>query len=196
MEYFVYKITCNNSDIDHAYVGSSEDLEQRTRGHKDRSKNEKCTIELYKKIREHGGIDNWTMEVVESGTVETKFEIKSRERVWFDELQPNLNTYRPQSSSEEIRIDGLKKAKQYQLHNKDNIKQYQFQYKLHNKEKLKEYNRQYHLQNKDKIKQYDEQNKVRCDACNCEIQKSNMARHLKHNQHIKNLELNKQLIKK
>ena len=149
MEYFVYKITCNSPNIDHVYVGSTEDLEERIRKHKYHSNRERCTSKVYTTIREQGGFSNWTLEVVEIGTVETKFEIRSRERYYYDQLRPSLNTYRPQASSEEIRIDKRERDKQ------------------------------------------NRSQKVHCETCNCEIRKSNMARHLKNNQHLKNLELNK-----
>ena len=149
MEYFIYKITCNSPDIECVYVGSTEDLEERTRKHNYHSNRERSTSKVYTTIREQGGFSNWTLEVVEIGTVETKFEIRSRERYYYDQLRPSLNTYRPQASFEEIRIARRESDKRNRSH------------------------------------------KIHCETCNCEIRKSNMARHLKNNQHLKNLKLNK-----
>ena len=157
-------------------MGSTEDLKTRTRRHQRDSKNETNTVKLYNTIRDNGGIDNWTLEVIESGTVETRFEIKSRERYYYDILRADLNMIRPQASKEERRL-------------------YNIEYSEQNKDKMKEYSRQYRIANKDNI----EQNcsiKVHCDACNCETRKSDIAKHKKTQKHLNNLELNNSVSKK
>jgi hypothetical protein len=58
-----------------------------------KSKNEKHKLKLYTTIREHGGFSNWTVEAVETGTCETIFEIRARERFYFEELRADLNMY-------------------------------------------------------------------------------------------------------
>ena len=100
-------------------MGSTEDLKTRTRRHQRDSKNETNTVKLYNTIRDNGGIDNWTLEVIESGTVETRFEIKSRERYYYDILRADLNMIRPQASKEERRLYNI----EYSEQNKDNIEQ-------------------------------------------------------------------------
>ena len=195
MQYCVYQITCNSPNIDHLYIGSTEDLEQRTRKHTSNSNLGTKTFKLYNTIRDNGGIDNWKLEVMESGTVETRFEIKSRERYYYDELSPDLNMRRPQLSKEELRFYHIEYSKQYKSQNKEKIKEYHLQ----NKEKIKENCRQFYVRNKDKIKQNQFQyksQKVHCDACNCESSKGDMVRHKKTQKHLKNLELNKQRIEK
>ena len=184
MQYVVYKITCNSPNIDHLYVGSTENLEQRTYKHNYHSNRETNKIKLYTTIRAYDGFDNWTLEVVESGTVDTRFEIKSRERYDYDKLQPSLNMIRPQASKEEIRLDELETMRQYKSQNKEKLKENNRLYRLKNKDKIKEYERKYKSQNKDRIEQ-----KVHCETCNCEIRKSNLARHLKNNQHLKKLRI-------
>ena len=165
MQYVVYKITCNSPEIDHLYIGSSRNLKLRTRKHKYDSKDERCTSKVYTVIRDHGGLENWTIEVMESGTCETEFEIKGREKAWYDDLLPNLNTYRPQASKEERRL--VKK-----------------QYYKKNLDKLKKYQSQYHEKNK----QYRSQ-KVQCDTCNCECRKGDLAKHNKTQKHLNNLQM-------
>ena len=177
MEYVVYKITCNSPNIDHLYVGSTENLERRTRKHTTNSNLGTLTFKLYNTIRDNGGIDNWKLEVIESGTVETRFEIKSRERFWYDQLRANLNMIRPQASKEEIRLDKLETMRQY---------------KSQNKEKIKENNRLYRLKNMDKIKQYQLQygsQKVQCEACCCEFRKGDKFHHNKTKKHLNNLQM-------
>jgi len=146
MQYVVYKITCDSPDVDHVYVASTIDFRHRKCEHKYRSKRETNTNKLYIAIRDHGGFENWTFEAIETSTCDTKFEIRARERFWFDQLRPSLNMDRPQASQEEIKLDHIENNKQNQSH------------------------------------------KIHCDACNCEIRKSNMARHIKTQKHV-NLEM-------
>ena len=173
MHYCVYQITCNNSDIECVYVGSTKNLTMRKYHHNGRSKNEKHKVRLYTTIREHGGFSNWTVEAVETGTCETTFEIRSRERYYYDQLQPSLNMYRPQASKEVIKLYKVKSKKQWDIANQ---------------EKSKETMKQYYKNNREKIKQ-NVSNKVHCDACNCEHNKGNILAHNKSKKHIKNLEL-------
>ena len=122
MQYVIYKITCNSPDIDHVYVGSTKRFENRQYDHKFKSLNEKCTFKLYTTIRDHGGFDNWTFEAVETGTCKTNFEKRSRERFFWEELNADLNSIRPQASKEEIRLDNLETMKQYYKNNLEKIK--------------------------------------------------------------------------
>jgi len=88
--------------------------------------NQKCethTNKLYTAIRDHGGFENWTFEAIETSTCETKFEMRARERFWFEQLRPSLNMDRPQASQEEIRLDKMEKMKQWNITNNDKIKQ-------------------------------------------------------------------------
>ena len=182
MEYVVYKITCDSPDVDHLYLGSTKDFKKRKRLHKYHSKRETNTSKLYTAIRSYGGFLNWTIEAVETGTCETIFEIRSRERFYLDQLQPSLNMCRPQASKEERRLYHIENYEQ----NKGKIKQYQFE----NKDKMKEYSRQYKIANKDKLKQYQSQYQsqiMHCDACNCEILTHRKAGHNKGKKHLNNL---------
>ena len=121
MDCVVYTITCNSHDVYHLYVGSSQDFTRRMSDHKYRSKNETNTNKLYTAIRSYGGYKNWTIEAIETSTCETNLEIRTRERFWFDELRPSLNSYRTQSSQEEIRLVKMEKMKQYQIDNKEKL---------------------------------------------------------------------------
>ena len=121
MQYVVYKITCDSPDVDHVYVGSTTNFKNRKSDHTFRSLNETNTNKLYTAIRSYGGYKNWTIEAIETSTCETNLEIRTRERFWFDELRPSLNSYRTQSSQEEIRLVKMEKMKQYQIDNKEKL---------------------------------------------------------------------------
>jgi len=121
MQYVVYKITCDSPDVDHVYVGSTTNFKNRKSDHTFRSLNETNTNKLYTAIRSYGGYKNWTIEAIETSTCETNLEIRTRERFWFDELRPSLNSYRTQSSQEEIRLVKMEKMKQYQIDKKEKL---------------------------------------------------------------------------
>ena len=162
MQYVVYKIKCNSPDVGHFYIGSTKNLKIRTRKHKYDSKNQTNTIKLYTTIRAYDGFDNWKLKVIESGTCETKFEIKSRERYYYDELSPDLNMIRPQASKEELRLDKLEKMKQYDKKNKEKLK----------------------------IKKKENSSiKIHCDTCCCEYSKGNKGTHYKSKKHLNNLQM-------
>jgi len=101
-----------------------------------------------------------------------------------------MNTIRPHRTSDEAK----EQVKQYYIDNKAEIIESQKQWNITNKDKMK----QYRFENKDKIKQYDELNKERiaaqvserihCEDCNCYNGKGNMARHVKTQTHLNNLE--------
>jgi len=203
MQYVVYKITCNSQDVDHLYVGVTTNFAHRERDHKIRFKNEKYTFKLYSTIRDHGGFDNWTMEIIESFTCELELDARLRERYWFDELRADLNSRRPYTSRGEwyeINKESLfAKQKIYNIKNRSLINENKKRYHMVNQEKMKEARdakketlrengKQYYKNNKDKIKQYKSQ-KIHCDACNCECSKGNMFTHNKSKKHLNNLQI-------
>ena len=57
---------------------------------------------LYTTIRNNGGFENWNIEIVDNyvdcNSVE---DARARERYWCEELQTDLNSYRPIISSDE-----------------------------------------------------------------------------------------------
>jgi hypothetical protein len=61
--------------------------------HKDKSKRERKYCKLNTAIRKYGGISNWTFNGLETGTTETHFEMKAREKFFCDELKPDLNRF-------------------------------------------------------------------------------------------------------
>ena len=191
MQYVIYKITCNNSDIECVYVGSSINFVKRAREHKNRSKHETNMNKLYTTIREHGGFDNWTVEAVETGTFETVLETRIRERFFFEELRADLNTYRPVTSREEKSFEKVESTKRWRNANKEKFKENERQYYKNNEEKIKQYQLQYNFANKDKRNEYRSSHKTHCEACNWEIRTCDKARHNKTHKHLKNLELNK-----
>ena len=116
MQYVVYKITCNSPDVDHVYVGSTKKVKHRKYEHKYDSKRETNTSKLYTAIRDHGGFEKWTMEIIESFTCDTFLEARMRERYFCEDLNADLNSVRPQASQEERRFYKKESNKQTQSH--------------------------------------------------------------------------------
>lgn len=96
-------LICNTT-----YIGRTINFESRRRQHvyscnnpNDKYYNKK----LYTTMREYGGIDNWTMEVIDSFYAnkmrreadkrEDKREADNREQEWIDKLRPSLQMLNP-----------------------------------------------------------------------------------------------------
>jgi len=101
----IYKITCKNPDITDTYVGHTIDIVKRRLAHKNNACSEKsgCRhIKLYKFIREHGGWDNWTMEIVACYNCNNLREAKQKEQEHYIELKATLNSVEPMKLKENI----------------------------------------------------------------------------------------------
>jgi len=84
---------CNSN-----YIGRTINFESRRRQHvyscnnpNDKYYNKK----LYTTMREYGGIENWTMEVIDSFYAKDKREADNREQEWIDKLRPSLQMLNP-----------------------------------------------------------------------------------------------------
>ena len=70
----IYRIVCNDLDVDYTYVGSTTNLNKRRYQHKYRCNTEGShghTYKVYQTIRENGGFDNWQVIEVENSLVMT-----------------------------------------------------------------------------------------------------------------------------
>jgi predicted GIY-YIG superfamily endonuclease len=91
----IYRLYCKDTSIKEIYVGYTTDLRGRLKVHRS-----VCLVNTHKShnqrtytfIREHGGWDNWTYEILEEFSCNSKTEARNKEREWFDKLQPELNT--------------------------------------------------------------------------------------------------------
>lgn len=144
MEYTIYKITCSDENIGFVYIGSTRDFTRRKYCHKSNCNNEtniSYNISLYKKIREHGGFENWNMKPIEI-LICDKREAHIRENYHMD------------INKEQKEILNMNKAslgityKEYQKQWRTANNEYQKVYYTENKEQLKQYQRDYYLKNK------------------------------------------------
>ena len=105
----IYKITCKDPGIKDVYVGHTTNFVQRKHAHKQsciniKSNNHKC--KLYTTIREHGGWQNWTMEIINFFNCNDHYEARIKEHEYFVLLNATLNSIdpmpKPKSSVEPV----------------------------------------------------------------------------------------------
>jgi hypothetical protein len=103
----IYKIKCLDSNVDEIYIGSTINLKIRKYLHKSNCYNVRrphYNYNLYKKIRECDGWDNWSIEIIETYKATNKRDLEKRERHWIDILKPTINVVKPFVTYEEIRL--------------------------------------------------------------------------------------------
>ena len=139
----IYKIVCNDLDIKDCYVGHTTDFVRRKVAHKYNcnAENDKSyNFKLYKKIRENGGWNNFSIVLIEKYPCNDGDEARARERYWYENLNASLNTVYPARTKQEY-------FKEYDII----IKEYKKKYNELNKDKIKEDNRDYKINNKENI---------------------------------------------
>ena len=170
----IYKICCNDLNVEDIYIGSTCNLKQRIMNHKNKY-NSKCrNYRVYNFIRDYGGFENWSFIELENVNVENVKDLRIYERKWIDLLKPSLNTQLPTRTKHEYYKDNAEKIKK-------NVKQYS----IDNKDKIKEYKRQYGIDNKEKLNKQNGE-KIKCE-CGIIYTKHHRARHFRTQRHLNNL---------
>ena len=93
-----YKIYCNDANIKDLYVGHTTNFVQRKYAHKRSCVKEidaNHNLKLYKCIREHGGWDNWKMDIIGFQDCYDHYEVRKKEQNYFETLQATLNSLEP-----------------------------------------------------------------------------------------------------
>ena len=148
----IYKIVCNDLNVQDCYVGSTTHFVNRKYAHKyacSHSNQKTHNLKVYQTIRANGGWDNWTMLELEKYPCIDNNEATARERHWFELLDAKLNTLVPNRPTDEYQA-------QYRATNREDIaktasmKEYKRLYSNKNKDALKEYKRLYYLAKKEK----------------------------------------------
>jgi len=94
----IYKITCKELSVTDVYVGHTTNFVQRKHAHKQSCSNIKSgnyNCKLYKVIRENGGWQNWTMEIVNFFNCYDHYEARKKEQEYFLSLNATLNSIEP-----------------------------------------------------------------------------------------------------
>jgi len=94
----IYKITCKDSEIKDVYVGHTTNFVQRKHSHKQCCNNPNSSsydCKLYSTIREKGGWNNWTMEIINFFNCYDHYEARQKEQEYFLSLNATLNSIEP-----------------------------------------------------------------------------------------------------
>lgn len=168
----IYKLVCNDLDIKDCYVGHTTGFTKRKALHKHNSnENSKNShFKVYKKIREHGGWDNWSMIEIEKFPCKDRNEACAQERYWLEKLNANLNSQIPNRSK-----------KEYRQENKAQLSADGKKYYQENREPLLEYGKKYKLSNKVRLTQ---KNQCECGGCYTTINKSIHLNTKKHQKYL------------
>ena len=158
----IYKIVCNDENIDYLYVGSTTDFIKRKSQHKYNCNKENHTTynnKKYIQIRENGGWENFKMIEIEKYPCNDNREAEAREEELRKNLRANANMRRCFITRDEFLSDMKIKNIEYYKHNTENIKNNSNLFYQKNKEKIKNRNSVKH--NCECGKNYNYQNKLR-----------------------------------
>ena len=100
----IYKITCKDTLCKEVYVGHTTNFVQRKHSHKQSCKNDKSenyNCKLYQTIRNHGGWENWIMEIINYVNCKDHFEAKQKKNEYIDLLNATLNSIQLQPKLKE-----------------------------------------------------------------------------------------------
>ena len=173
VNYYFYKLVCNDLNVKHTYIGSTVNFTRRKSCHKSCSTNpKKAHQKIYSCMAENGGFANWQMVLIEQRFFETKLEAHRHERWFFEQLNSDIamNTKFPQRD-----------AAEYRLNNKEHIGARNKYYYAENKEDRIAYQKDYYAENKEHIG-------ARCQvkhdcACGGRYTAKHLSRHIKTNKH-------------
>ena len=171
----IYKLCCNDLNVKEIYIGSTTNFKNRKRSHKSDCNNKKSKIynlRVYQYIRSNGDWDNWSMILVENYNATDQRHLEARERYWIETLNTTLNCRVPLRSEKEI---------------KEYHHEYDKEYYEDNKTKIKEKSKLYRTENKTKVNE--KKNEIIICECGIEYARSNKARHIKSQRHIKQITL-------
>jgi len=173
----VYQLKCLDETISDCYIGSSINLHSRLQKHKHNSTcetSDKHNLRVYQKIREFGGWDNWTCNVLEETKNPTRSELIQLERKHYEQNINNatLNTVYCGRTEKEGRDAWLKLHPNY-------LKNYKEKHCV----EIKQYYKDYYISNKTRIDTYNSE-KVTCE-CGRVVNRNGMARHTRTKKHIK-----------
>lgn len=144
----IYRIYCNDIKIKEIYIGSTCDFKKRWNQHKTSCYYEKgphYNSKLFRFIRDHGGIENWSIEKIMNFPCESNLELRKQETMLIKLLKASLNSSTPYLS---------KAAKQKYQKDKKLDQTIKSNLKIHGKKYVynKEASRKYHQKMKIKVK--------------------------------------------
>ena len=94
----LYKLKHTTDETKDCYVGSTKDMKSRMCSHQNKCKNGKEQQKLYGYIRDNGGMDAWSFEVLEEQEFKNQYDRFKREAELIDIHKARLNTVTPSAS--------------------------------------------------------------------------------------------------
>jgi len=91
----IYKIYCNDKNINDVYVGHTTNFTKRKHFHKSTCSNLNNKLKIYNIIRQYGGWDNWNMIEIAKYNCKDKTEARIKEQEHYDLLNSSLNSCPP-----------------------------------------------------------------------------------------------------
>jgi len=162
----IYKIELNENNI---YVGSTTAKLCRRQAEHNHALKKQPHRKLYKSCIENN-ITNINCIWVADVTYDSNAELRKIEEEYRKKLNGNLNSQRCYTTEE----DKQEYQKEYYQENKDKKKEYYQE----NKELIKEWHKNHYENNKIEINEK-QREKIKCDKCDCLINKSSLKRHQK-----------------
>lgn len=98
MKGYIYVIKCKDENITDSYIGSTINIVSRKKHHKHTCNNPNITghnSKVYKFIRDNGGFDNFSIEVIKEVEINDKKELRQLEAEQYTLLEPSLNCNNP-----------------------------------------------------------------------------------------------------
>ena len=136
----IYEIVCKDVNVTQRYVGSTTNLIQRRKQHKNTCNNENCkqyNQYVYQFIRENGSFENWDVVLIEQVIdCKDKENLHKRERYYIESLKAELNKNIPCNIF-------VRSKKEFNEENKGKLAEQMKDYYKNNKELYKEYHELY-----------------------------------------------------
>jgi len=152
----IYKIVCNDTNINDSYVGATTKYKLRMEQHKHSCNH--SNRKVYQSIRNNGGWNNWKIQilsVVPNWNIQRDYRLI--EKAMIDLHKPNLNMNIPTRTTKEYHKQFPEKIKQYikkyQLKHKEKVKANNLKWREKNRRKLADISNEWYAKNKFKIKQ-------------------------------------------
>jgi GIY-YIG catalytic domain len=140
-----YRLVCRDISVRECYVGQTCNEVKRRNKHNSCCNNEKSPSHnyfVYQFIREHGGWQNWQLLVHEKLPMNNEVEAAIRERFWLEHYKAKLNKCVPSRTKAEYNVD-----------NRDKIKEDHAKYDATHREEKGEYNSNYYIEHRNHIKE-------------------------------------------
>ena len=179
---FIYKLCCRDPNVKDIYIGHSTNFKQRNKSHKCGCNNnnniKKYNTYNYRFIRENGGYDNWIMIKLYDFPCDSKREAETEENKTMIELGTTLNMRKSFRTEEEKKENSKEYSKKKYENNKKKLIKISTEYYKNNKTEVDKKWKIYYENNKTEINEK-RKVKVKCEFCNCEVNKSCLKTHQK-----------------